>query len=151
MKTFKLISLQFVDNDKIMDIELADGLIINKEDEDNTWLVEVFTNSTYQNFFEQAYQNQQEFIIRVVITKKDNDYVSFHIKVCSVKKFENNISIMLAGTLKRNSRRNYAESLLKDLLDKGLNGDELFNEFKENMKNKPYLAISERSLSTRKR
>jgi hypothetical protein len=151
MKTFKLVSFQVVDNETILDIELADGLIINKEDENNTWLIEVLTNSSHQDFFENAYQDQRDFIIRVVITKKENDPVSFHIKVCSVQKLENNISIMLKGTLKRNSRRNYAEVLLKELLDKGLNGDNLLGEFKEQMKNKPYLAISEKIISSGKR
>jgi ribosomal protein L11 len=144
MKTFKLVSVQCVDHDKFIDIELADGLIINKEDENNTWLIEVLTNSSHQDFFEKAYQDQRDFIIRVVITKQENDPVSFHIKVCSLQKLENNISIMLKGTLKRNSRRNYAEVLLKELLDKGLNGEDILSEFKEQMKNKPYLAISEK-------
>lgn len=41
MKTFKLFSLHIVKEDKLVDIPLEDGLIINKEDEHNTWLIEV--------------------------------------------------------------------------------------------------------------
>lgn len=139
MKTFKLISLEVFENDSFKEIDLVDGLIINKEDEQNNWLIEVYTKPAHFDFFEKAMQTQQEFIIRVVITKKDNDPVSFHIKTRSVRKLEKNISVMLQGTLKRNARKNYAEVILKDLLNKGLTGEALLNEFREKMRNKPYL------------
>lgn len=139
MKTFRLISLEIVEDNSLKHIELVDGLIINKEDDQNTWLIEVYTTPTNFEFFEKALQSQQEFIVRAVISKKDNDPVSFHIKARSVRKLETNISIMLQGTLKRTSRKNYAELLLKDLMDKGLSGDTLLNEFKDKLKNKPYL------------
>lgn len=148
MKTFKLISLQVVEDEGFRDIELVDGLMINKEDEKQSWLIEVFTTPSYQDLFEKALQNQQEFIARAVISKKENDPVSFHINVRSVKKLESNVSIMLEGTLKRTSRRNYAEALLQELLEKGLNGDILLKEFKENMKNKPYLAVAEKKTTS---
>lgn len=137
MKTFKLISLQVVENEVLRDVELVDGLIINKEDENNTWLIEVFTNATHLDFFEKALQDQHGFTVRVVISKKENDPVSFHVKVCSVKGLSNNLSIMLEGTLKKNSRKNFAETLLKDLMSKGLSGDHLLEEFTVKMKNKP--------------
>lgn len=139
MKTFKLISLEVVENDGLKNIELVDGLIINKEDEQNTWLIEVYTKPSNLDFFEKALQSQQEFIISAVISKKENDPVSFQIKARSVRKLDTNVSIMLQGTLKRTSRKNYAELLLEDLLDKGLSGDTLLSEFKAKLKNKPYL------------
>lgn len=151
MKTFKLVSLQVVEDDKIWDVELVDGLIINKEDEKQFWLIEVFTTPSYQDYFEKALQDQREFIIRAVISKKDNDPASFHIRVCSVKGFESNVSIMLEGTLKRNSRRSYAESLLQELVGKGLSGEVLLDEFKDKMKNKPYLSVAEKVTSTGKK
>ena len=41
MKSFKLISLQIITESKqLIDVELVDGLIINKENKSNTWIVE---------------------------------------------------------------------------------------------------------------
>lgn len=147
MKTFKLISLEVLDKDTFKPIELVDGLIINKEDENNSWLIEVYTKPNQTDFFEKALQNQQDQIIRVVISNKDNDPVSFQIKTRSVKKLDKNVSIMLHGTLKRTSRKNYSETLLKDLLDQGLYGETLLLEFREKMKNKPYLTPSKSTSS----
>lgn len=150
MKTFKLISLEVFENNHFRNIELVDGLIINKEDERNTWLIEVYTKPNQTDFFEKALQSQQEQIIRVVISKEENDPVSFHIKTRTIKKLDKNVSIMLHGTLKRTSRKNYSETLLKDLLDQGLHGEMLLTEFKDRLKNKPYLTPSNSSTSSSK-
>ncbi|NMD70108.1 hypothetical protein HHO41_07380 [Bacillus sp. DNRA2] len=148
MKTFKLISIEVFDHDTFREIEMVDGLIINKEDEKNTWLIEIYTKPDQVDFFEKSLQNQEDQIIRVVITKKDNDPVSFHIQTRSITKLENNVSVMLHGTLKRTSRKNYSEILLKDLLDQGLNGETLLQEFQSKMKNKPYLTSINNSSSS---
>lgn len=148
MKTFKLISIEVFENDTFREIEMVDGLIINKEDEKNTWLIEIYTKPDQVDFFEKSLQNQDEQIIRVVITKKDNDPVSFHIRTRSITNLENNVSVMLQGTLKRTSRKNYSETLLKDLLDQGLNGESLMQEFKNKMKSKPYLTPINNSSSS---
>jgi hypothetical protein len=148
VKTFKLISLEVFENDSFREIELVDGLIINKEDDQNNWLIEVYAKPDQVDFFEKSLQNQQDQIVRVVITKKDNDPVSFHIKTRSVKKLDKNVSVMLHGTLKRTSRKKYSEILLKDLLDQGLQGESLLIEFKEKMKTKPYMTPTNRSTST---
>lgn len=150
MKTFKLISLEVFENNHFRNIELVDGLIINKEDDKNTWLIEVYTKPDQTDFFEKALQSQEEQIIRVVISKEENDPVSFHIKARTIKKLDKNVSIMLHGTLKRTSRKNYSESLLKDLLDQGLHGEMLLTEFKDRLKNKPYLTPSNSSTSSSK-
>jgi hypothetical protein len=136
MKTFKLISLQIVDGADLTDIELQDGLIINKEDDLRTWLIEAYTKKSYRDYFKDG----EEMIVQVVISKKENDPASFQTKVHSVKEFENNISVLLEGTLKR-TRNEYAELVLDDLLKKGMSGDELLYEFKEKMKSRPRLAV----------
>lgn len=148
MKTFKLISIEVFDHDTFREIEMVDGLIINKEDEKNTWLIEIYTKPDQVDFFEKSLQNQEDQIIRVVITKKDNDPVSFHIQTRSITKLDNNVSVMLHGTLKRTSRKNYSEILLKDLLAQGLNGETLLQEFQSKMKNKPYLTSINNSSSS---
>jgi hypothetical protein len=140
MKTFKLISLDVLNNGKFHEVKLIDGLIIDKENEQNTWLIEVYTTPDQADFFEKNIPTGEPLIVRVVISKKDNDPVYFHIKNRSVRKLEKNMSIMLIGTIKH-SERNYPEQLLQKLLKKGLQGEKLFNEFKEKMKLRPFLAL----------
>ncbi|MFD2446736.1 YwpF-like family protein [Bacillus sp. CGMCC 1.16607] len=138
MKTFKLISLQVVEEYRLVDIALVDGLIINKEDDLNTWLIEAYTDLSHQHLFQQAFDRQQDLIVQVVISKKENDPAAFQTKVSSVKKLDDRVSILFQGKLKR-SKSNYAETLLDHLLDKGLSGDTLLMEFKDKMKSKPIL------------
>ncbi|WP_442596818.1 YwpF-like family protein [Neobacillus sp. D3-1R] len=138
MKTFKLISLQIVEEYRLVDVRLEDGLIINKEDDQNSWLLEAFTDDIHFDVFQKAFQTQQDLIVQVVISKKENDPAAFLTKVCSVKRLDGHVSVLLQGKLQR-SRNNYAELLLDNLLNKGLGGNALLVEFKEKMKSKPRL------------
>lgn len=144
MKTFKLISLNIVKEDELLDIPLEDGLIINKEDEHNTWLMEAYTDKSYYDLFYEAVQKQSELLVQVVITKKENDPAPFKVKARSLQAFDKNISVLLEGTLKR-TRSNYSELLLDDLLQKGFTGNELMEEFKSKMITKPKLASMKES------
>ncbi|WP_080843861.1 YwpF-like family protein [Cytobacillus gottheilii] len=137
MKTFKLVSMQVVEEDKLTDIELDDGLIINKEDEQSTWLLEAYINSQYRDFFQQ--KSDQELVVQVVISKKENDPAAFVTTILSINELENHISILFKGQLKR-SRNDFAEILLQELLTQGLSGEELINEFKLKMRSRPKLA-----------
>lgn len=137
MKTFKLISLQVVDEDKLIDIELDDGLIINKEDEHSTWLLETYISSQYKDYFQQ--KSDQELVVQVVISKKENDPAAFLTTILSINDLENHVSILFKGQLKR-SRNDFAEILLQDLLEQGLSGDDLMKEFKLKMRSRPKLA-----------
>jgi hypothetical protein len=137
MKTFKLISLQIIDDSEAQDITLHDGLIINKEDERNRWLIEAYVNANYHDFFTRLLESEKETPAQVVISKKENDPASFTTRVLSVKKIDGRLSVLFEGFLKRS--KNYAELLLSDLIDKGLSGEELLSEFREKMMTKPKL------------
>lgn len=136
MKTFKLISMQLADDDALVDIDMVDGLIINKEDDKGTWLVEVFTDHKYIPYFEDACTNDKEIIVQVVITKKENDPAAFSTKVCCVKKLNSHASILLTGKLTK-PKSDYPEKLLEYLMDKGLTGEALMTEFKDKMISRP--------------
>lgn len=150
MKTFKLVSFDFIEQDEFHPIEILDGLIINKEDEQNNWLIEVYTKAENLDMFEKAMHIQKEGMIRVVITKKDNDPVYFQIKIVSIKKMGDKISIILSGKIKTISRSKYAENMLKNLIDNGLTGDTLLSEFKDNMEKKPYITLKNNGASSAK-
>jgi hypothetical protein len=139
VKTFKLISLQIVEDAALVDVVLEDGLIINREDDQNSWLLEAYTaDHSHLAFFQKAYASKQDLFVKAVITKKDNDPATFVTKVCSVKQLGSHTSVLFEGKLKR-QRNNYAETLLDHLLQKGLDGNALMVEFKEKMKTKPLL------------
>ncbi|MEK3992400.1 YwpF-like family protein [Robertmurraya sp. FSL R5-0851] len=137
MKTFKLISLQIIDDSEALDITLHDGLIINKEDERNRWLIEAYVGANYHDFFTKLLESEKETPAQVVISKKENDPASFTTRVLSVKKIDGRLSVLFEGFLKRS--KNYAELLLSDLIGKGLSGEELLSEFREKMMTKPKL------------
>jgi hypothetical protein len=138
MKTFKLISLHVLKDGQMLDIALEDGLIINREDEQSSWLIEAYTDQTQLPLFQQYFESKEDLYVQVVISKKENDPASFETKVCSVKKLSGHASILFEGRLKR-TKNNYAELLLDHLLHKGLDGSVLMEEFKEKMKTRPLL------------
>lgn len=138
MKTFKLISLQIVEDDTLKDIELIDGLIINQENEQNTWMLEAYINQSFDDYFQKLYQQGEDIIVQVVITKKENSPAAFQTKIRTIKHVGEQISILFEGTLMR-SNYDYAEIVLKKLIQQGLSGDELLTEFKTILRSKPKL------------
>jgi YwpF-like protein len=138
MKTFKVISLQVVDNDELQDFDIEDGLIINKEDGKSTWLVETYMSQKYLEFFQNAQQQKGDLEIQVVISNKANDPAPFMTSIRGIKKMNDRMSVLFEGKLKK-QRNEYAELLLDDLLQKGYAGDELVKEFREKMVSKPRL------------
>ncbi|KAA0565901.1 hypothetical protein F0342_04225 [Bacillus sp. CH30_1T] len=136
MKTFKVISLQVVENDELHDFEIVDGLIINKEDGQSTWLVETYLSNEYIEFFQEAQQRKEDLEIQVVISHKANDPAAFMTTIRCIKELDEHISIMFEGKLKK-QRNEYAELLLDDLVRKGYSGEELIREFREKMVSKP--------------
>jgi YwpF-like protein len=138
MKTFKLISLEVVEENNSVVVPLEDGLIINKEDEGSTWLLEAYTSLSLYDYFKKIADEKRDIIVEAVITKKENDPAYFQTKVSTLNKFENHIGVLLEGRLRR-YRRDYSELLLENLLQKGLNGPALLTEFRDKMKSKPKL------------
>ncbi|MDA6082790.1 YwpF family protein, partial [Escherichia coli] len=88
------VSLQLVEENGLIDIQLDDGLIINKEDEKSTWLLEAFIDKSYLEYFKKRADDKDELTIQVVITKKENDPAAFQTKITSISELENHISIL---------------------------------------------------------
>lgn len=128
MKTFKLISLEVIEDHEVVEVPLDHGLIINKEDERSTWLLEAYSELTLYDYFKKITDEKRDIIVRAVITKKENDPVYFQTKISCLQKFEDRISVLLEGYLRRN-RKDYSETLLANLIEQGLSGDALLTEF----------------------
>ena len=140
MKSFKLYSLDVVGEDSSVEVPLVDGLILNKEDERSTWLLEAYTDLSLYDYFKKISEQNQDIIVEAVITKKENAPAYFQTKICSLQKFEGHISVLFEGHLRRN-KSDYSELLLDSLMQKGLEGKDLLKEFKEKMKSKPKIKV----------
>ena len=141
MKSFKLVSLEILEGDTAVDVPLEHGLIINKEDDRSTWLLEAYTDLSLYDYFKKLSDQDRELIVEAVITKKDNDPAFFQTKIVTLNKFENHIGVLLEGNLRR-KRRDYSEILLESLIQKGLGGQALLDEFKEKLKSKPKIKVN---------
>ena len=134
MKTFKLISLHVTGDHGLIEIKLEDGLIINKEDENRTWLLEALVSASYEDYFQSLLEEEKDLILQIVISRKTNDPAYYHSKLFHIKKLDqDHISLLFKGHLNR-SRSNYAEQVLANLIEKGVSGQELLTQFKEHMK-----------------
>lgn len=139
MKTFKLVSLDVVEDDQAVTVPLADGLIINKEDDHGTWLIEAYTTDLpLFDYFHKILEAQRQLIVEVTITKKENDPTFFQTYVSHLQKLDDHISILLEGFMRR-TNKGFSESLLENLLKQGLTGDALLQEFKARRRTKPHI------------
>jgi hypothetical protein len=140
MKSFKLYSLDVVDNDTSVEVPLEDGLILNKEDEHSTWLLEAYTDLSLYDYFKNISEQKRDIIVEAVITKKENAPAYFQTKICSLTKFDKHISVLFEGKIRRN-KSDYSALLLESLLQKGFEGPALLTEFRDKMQSKPKLKL----------
>lgn len=135
MKTFKIVALHILDGDDIKDIPLTDGLIINKEDRSSKWIIEAFIDKEYLEFFQEELNSDEKMEIRVIITHAANDPAPFTVRVLTINVFDHHISVLFEGKLSK-MRNEYATLILSDLLEEGLEGEQLLEEFKARIKSK---------------
>lgn len=137
MKSFRLISLQIVTSEEdLVDIELTEGLIINKEDEHNRWLLEGFIHQDHYQHLLDTIKDHQRVKIQVIISKKENNPATFDTELLTIKKVEDYYSVLFEGCIVY-SQIEYAAVLLEHLMHEGIEGDKLIEQFKEKMKTKP--------------
>lgn len=134
MKTFKLSSLEIIENtdtDIIQKkIPLIDGLIINREDDDNQWVIEAFIAGDYLSYFKVLSEKNQEIMVKVKITKESNEPAIFMTSIIGINVIDTNMNLLFKGAI-IDQRNNKIEQLLKELIDQNYQGEELFLKFKE--------------------
>jgi hypothetical protein len=136
MKTFKLVALGVASSNtedtNYQTIELVDGLIINKENEENHWIIEALLPNTYLSYFEELFKQRQQLKLQATISKKSNDPAHFSASMISITKMERHFSILLKGSL--TGRKTHSpEMILQELIEQGLSGDALLQEFKHKL------------------
>ena len=84
------------------------------------------------------WKSQTVLDIRVVITRPSNDPALFDATIKHISLFERKISIIFECHIYTH-RQVYAETLLEQLIDEGLSGEELKITFNRMMQSKPKL------------
>lgn len=142
MKTFKMLSLGLVKDDQVINYPLHDGLIINQENSHRSWVLEMLMDLEHKETFEKLKESGEIIDVKVVISYPGNEPAPFEVAVYKVKVIDGQISVLMKGTLKR-ARRKYAETLLSELLEDGLEGDQLLERFENDMRKRPVLRTDE--------
>lgn len=134
VKTFKLSSLKIIDNEEAdmlqETIPLLDGLIINREDEANRWLVEAYVEQKYYDYFQNLCRGQEGVLIQVKITKESNKPATFITSIIGINKIGEQMNVLFLGTIV-DQRKEIIEEKLKSLIEQGYQGEELLQKFKE--------------------
>ncbi|MDF2791212.1 MAG: hypothetical protein K0S80_4314, partial [Neobacillus sp.] len=84
MKSFKLVALEVVEDGNSVEIPLEDGLIINKENESASWLLEAYTDLSLYDYFQKIHEQSREVIVQAVITKRENVPAYFQTKIATL-------------------------------------------------------------------
>lgn len=136
MKTFKLNLLSVLKSEnntfKEYPIELIDGLIINREDEEGQWLVEVYCDKKYREFFLGLEEQSESVMINVKITKETNASVGFDTSIVGSNDIGDCMNVLFLGKMIDKDKR-FAENLLRGLITEGHQGEELLERFKNLM------------------
>ncbi|PTE42910.1 hypothetical protein BUY79_05360 [Staphylococcus equorum] len=139
MKTFKAVRFQIVsENGGVTEYELEDGVIINKENSGTGWLLEIVISDFHYETMKQYMNNEDLLDIRVVITRPANDPALFDATIKNISQLDSTISVVFECHI-YTLRQVYAESLLEQLIDEGLTGEELKKSFNRMMQSKPRL------------
>lgn len=132
MKTFKLVSLEVVEdyqrNIETDELPLLDGLIINREDDKNQWLIEAYIESGNWDYFQKLKDSSNNVMLYAKISKATNKPAPFLSKIVSLNKVEENMNILFLGTLV-DEKKEKVEHILKSLIDEGYQGEELLKKF----------------------
>ena len=136
MKTFRLKSLEIIDHtqDDIHQttFPLKGGLIINREDDHNRWVIEAFMDHSYLDFFRKLENEKQELMLQVKITKETNEPATFITSIISVNEIGAHMNVLFLGTIV-DQRKHKIEEKLAALIEEGYQGEELLKKVKEVM------------------
>lgn len=132
MKTFRLVSLHLLllENGQVINtpVPLKDGLIINREESDGSWLVEAVVSSQKKSFFQQMLDYDELCVLKVVITDKNNDPAIMSAKVRTITELSKEISVLFDASMML-GKEEVSSLILEELIADGLTGEELIKEF----------------------
>ena len=138
MRAFNVIRFQIVDEQRINEFLVREGIIIDKSPTTEGWLLEICIELDHQEYFQSLYEQGEQIDIRVMITRPTNDPALFSAKIVDFLELDDELSVIMDCKI-HTQRQTYAEQLLKQLIDEGHTGEDLTKTFDRHMQSKPKL------------
>ena len=140
MKSFKIVDIKMQHENNYIILDLMDGIIINKEADKDSWIVEVAISGDFKDILEEFVGTEVTLLIR--ITRTSNQPALFEGKFLEMNSINSGISLLFIGDIIQQDP-NYAENLLEKLMEENYEGDALLNEFKARMDSKDDIKTSD--------
>ncbi|SDL18627.1 YwpF family protein [Lacicoccus qingdaonensis] len=140
MKSFKIVDIKMQHENNYIILDLLDGIIINKEADKDSWIVEVAISGDFKDILEEFVGTEVTLLIR--ITRTSNQPALFEGKFLEMNSINSGISLLFIGDIIQQDP-NYAENLLEKLMEENYEGDALLNEFKARMDSKDDIKTSD--------
>ncbi|MFB1098362.1 YwpF family protein [Terribacillus sp. JSM ZJ617] len=127
MKTFKLVELTLYTTEqgnlKEKEMKLSEGLIINKE-EDNEWVLEAVLGKNDLKSVQVLSENRKVLLAQVRITKPENRPAMFLVQVQEVNDLGEEGNVIMKGTLAREEKMELLASI-KRMREEGMEEEEI--------------------------
>lgn len=133
MKSFKVIDMKIIQEQNFIVPEVKDGVIINMEQGDNPWIIEIVTDGDLSSILEKLKGSLLEMM--VTITRPSNAPAKFSAELMDINQMDDMISVVFKGSVIVQGP-NYAEELLEFLVEEGYESTALINEFNSRMESK---------------
>lgn len=136
MKTFQLKSLKIIENKEEdlneTDIELFDGLIINREDEEESWILEAYIDIGYLPYFTDLQSRRKQLLVQAKITSEHNEPAMLITSIIGMNELGKEMNVLFKGHIV-DYRKHQIEKRLKELIDEGYHGEKLLEKFKSSL------------------
>ncbi|PAD20932.1 YwpF family protein [Terribacillus saccharophilus] len=127
MKTFKLVELTLYPTDQVSlnekEMKLSEGLIINKE-EDNEWVLEAVLGKADLESVQEISEDRKVLLAQVRITKPENRPAMFLVQVQEVNDLGEEGNVIMKGTLAREEKLELFASI-KRMRQEGMKEEEI--------------------------
>lgn len=132
MKTFKLYAISLLEKldgkVQLKKIPIQDGLIINMEDQKQSWFIEAVFDEEHYNYFKEAYDEKRHVVVDVIITSKDNHPAAMITSIQQITNLKEGISVLFDAKLAL-KKDDIIRDVLKDLVVQGYTSEQLISEF----------------------
>lgn len=119
------------ENDSINEQQIAftDGLVIDREDDKDYWLIEVYMTKDYLELF-QTFKDDDELLVKVKISKESNDPAYFITRIIKITPIMDNFTLLLSGSLVKTETKDVTTTL-SEYIAAGYNQETILKKLKK--------------------
>ncbi|SFM08672.1 YwpF family protein [Salibacterium qingdaonense] len=132
MKTFRLVSLFLLLKEEkdvySYRVPLQEGLIINREERNKSWLIEAVLPQSEEETFRPKMEAERQMVLEVVITDTHNDPALMTGRVRSIVPLESRISVIFDAVM-ASGKDDVSNMILEGLIEEGYSGHDMLSEF----------------------